>query len=132
MIQIPGCSALRTVDYRLEFPNASCPPTTPPPAPIRLIVETGSTAFDAMIAAADRNRAYNFKTSYFGDSGFFIDSVSGTASTSKCFWFFFYTIPGVQQPIPSQLGVSNVVVPGDGFGVILSYQSLSGSPGPMD
>ena len=73
-----------------------------------------------MIAAADANESYNFKTSYFGNSGFFIDAVNGTANTASCFWFFYYQIPGL-SPVSSKLGVSNVVVPGYGFAVILRY-----------
>ena len=123
-IQIPGCYTLRmNINYRLEFPHGkSCLPTSTPPSGIRLMVETGSTALDVMITAADLNRSYNFETSYFGDIGFAIDAVNGTASTSKCFWFFYYQFPGQSKPVKSQLGVSNVVVPGDGSTIILRYQ----------
>ena len=73
-----------------------------------------------MTQAADRNRFYNFKTTYFGDIGFSINAINGTASQNPCFWFFDYIIPGL--PVQrSQFGVSNVVVPGDGFIIILKY-----------
>ena len=77
-----------------------------------------------MIAAADRNRDYNFQTTYFGDSGFFIDAINGTANQNPCFWFFDYIIPGL--PVQrSQFGVSNVVVPGDRFSIILSFMNFN-------
>ena len=119
-LQIPSCDAWRNVQFRLEFPDLTCPPVNTPPERINLIVETGSTVFDVMIAAADRNRDYNFKTTYFGDSGFFIDAINGTASQAPCYWFFDYVIPGLEVQ-RSQFGVSNVVVPGDGFSIIFKY-----------
>ena len=112
---------MRFVEYRLEFPNPNCSPANTPPDPTIVIVETGATVFDVMIAAADVDNSYDFTTSYFGDSGFFIDAVNGTANAAPCFWFFFYQIPGLPVTL-SQLGVSNVVVPGSGFTVILRYQ----------
>ena len=113
---------MRVVQYRLKFPNkANCPPANTPPAPITVLVETGATVFDVMIAAADANDSYDFTASYFGDSGFFINAVNGTANAFPCFWFFFYRIPGLPET-QSPLGVSNVVVPGSGFSVILRYQ----------
>ena len=75
---------------------------------------------DVMIAAADRNREYNFKSTYFGDSGFFIDAINGTANQDPCYWFFDYIIPGLPAQ-RSQFGVSNVVVPGDRFSIIFRY-----------
>ena len=119
--QIPGCSGFRGVLYRLEFPDSACPPTNTPPAQLGLLVETGTTAFDVMIAGADKNRSYNFKSTYLRDSGFVIDAVNGTPRTSECSWVFYYQFP-LRQPIKSQLGVSNVVIPGHGFKVILRYQ----------
>jgi hypothetical protein len=86
-----------------------------------VLVETGATAFDVMIAAADASGDYDFTTSYFGDSGFFIDAVNGTANASPCFWFFYYQISGLPETL-SPLGVSNVVIPGSGFTVILRFQ----------
>lgn len=122
--QISTCAAIRRVQYSLDFPDPSCPPTNTPPGEIRVRVETGSTVFDAMVAAADRNRDYNFQTTYFGDSGFFIDAINGTASQNPCFWFFYYVIPGLSEQ-KSQFGVSNVVVPGDNFSIILRYMDFN-------
>lgn len=81
-----------------------------------------------MIQAADRNRFYNFKTTYFGDSGFFVDAINGTASQDPCYWFFDYIIPGLSVQ-RSQFGVSNVIVPGDGFTIILVYTKFVSSEG---
>ena len=106
--------------FSLDFPDDSCPPTNTPPRRISVIVETGSTVLDVMIAAADRSRYFNFKSTYFGDSGFFIEAINGTANQDPCYWFFDYIIPGLSAQ-RSQFGVSNVVVPGDGFSVIFRY-----------
>ena len=86
-----------------------------------MLVETGATAFDVMIAAADSYNSYDFQTTYFGNTGFFVNAVNGTASVGSCFWFFYYQFPGLPVTL-SQLGVSNVVVPGNGFTVILRYR----------
>ena len=125
-LQIPYCAALREVNYNLTFPDRSCPATNTPPGLITVIVETGSTALDVMIAAADKDSSYNFKSTYYGNSGYFIDAVNGTENKDPCYWFFYYIIPGL-SPQRSQFGVSNVVVPGNGFTVILSYMSYSPS-----
>ena len=120
MFQIPTCYTWRNAQFSLDFPDASCPSTNTPPGPISVIVETGSTVLDVMIAAADRSRYFNFKSTYYGDTGFFIEAVNGTANSDPCYWFFDYVIPGL--PVQrSQFGVSNVVVPGDGFSVIFRY-----------
>ena len=77
-----------------------------------------------MIAAAESDNSYNFQTTYFGEIGFFIDAVNGTANKGACFWYFYYQIPGLPVTL-SQLGISNVVVPGTGFTVILRYRELT-------
>ena len=104
----------------LDFPDDSCPPTNTSPRRISVIVETGSTVLDAMIAAADRNSYFNFKSTYFGDSGFFIEAINGTANQDPCYWFFDYIFPGLSAQ-RSQFGVSNVVVPSGGFSVVFRY-----------
>ena len=86
-----------------------------------MFVESDATAFDVMIAAAESDNSYDFRTSFFGEIGFFIEAVNGTANMGACFWYFYYQIPG--RPVTlSDLGVSNVVVPGSGFTVILRYR----------
>ena len=75
---------------------------------------------DVMIAAADRNKYFNFKSSYYGDCCFFIDAINGTANQDPCYWFIDYIIPGLPTQ-SSRLAVSNVVVPGNEFSVIFRY-----------
>ena len=76
-----------------------------------------------MYAAADQDSKFNFKSSYFGDSGVFIDAIGGTASANPCFWLFYYDIPNVNEFL-SPLGVSNVIIPGE-WDIILRYSDTS-------
>ena len=124
-MQIPGCSALRTAHCRLEFPDsAKCPPTNPPPKEITVTVETGATAFDVMVAASDTDRSYNFTASYFGNIGFYIDAINGTANTETCFWYYFYQTRPPALPIESSSAGLAVGVTTNGFIVIFRYKSI--------
>ncbi len=113
------------MDYRLEFPDKeSCPPATtntPVPPQITVPVETGATALDVMIAAADANRDYDFTVYYFGNLGFFTYAVNGTVNVSPCYWFLYYQDPGLPETL-LPLGVSNFVVRSSKSTVILRYQ----------
>ena len=119
--------SLRLVKYRVEFsPYPMCTASSggmTNNATAKVIIETGGTALDVMIAAADKDRNFNFKSSYFGNSGYSIDSLAGIASSDPCYWFFYYKIPGLQET-KSSLGVSNVVIPGSGWTVILRYETF--------
>ena len=117
---------MRRVHYLLEFPNPNCPPANAPPAPITVLVETGATVHDVMIAAANVDNSYNFKTTYFGDNiiGFYTEAIGATANAPPCFWWFFFQMPGLPVTF-SPLGTTNVVVPGDEFTVIFRYQKAS-------
>ena len=119
--QVPAMYALRVANLTLDFPDQSdCKPESTPPGSILVQIETGNTALDVLVAAADNNSYYNFKTSYYGNAGFAIDAINGTASQNPCYWFFYYQIPGLPLQM-SQLGVSNVVVPGNRFAVVMRY-----------
>ena len=56
MFQIPTGYTLRNAQFSLDFPDPACSSTNTPPRPISVIVETGSTVLDVMIAAADKSR----------------------------------------------------------------------------
>ena len=117
--------ALRAANLALDFPDKSdCKPKSTPPANITVYIETGDTALDVLVAAADIDSDYNFKSSYYSNTGFAIDAINGTASQNPCYWFFYYQILGLSLQ-KSQLGVSNVVIPGNGFTIIMRYMKSS-------
>lgn len=122
--------SLRFVIYKVEFPKTSnCTASSGGVTKNAYVqLETGGTALDVMIAAADRDRSFNFKSSYFGNSGYFIDSIAGIASSNPCYWFFYYKIPGLPET-KSSLGVSNVVIPGNGWRIIMRYEEFKPDPG---
>ena len=119
-----GSCQLRNVKYRVEFADSeSCPITGVQPGSTVVRIEAGGTAFDVMQAAADKDRNFNFQTKYFGNIGFSVRDIGGTESvpSDNCFWFFYYIIPGVRGEIRSSLGVSNLIIPGDNWQIILRY-----------
>ena len=116
--------------YSVEFPDpANCSAAPPPggkgPGSTVVRIETGGTALDVMTAAADKNSDFNFVTTYFSDTGYFVNAVRGTPSTVpsgvNCYWGFYYTIPGVPGEIFSSVGVSDLIIPSDGWHIILRY-----------
>ena len=130
MQQIHFGKSLRFVKYRVEFPtNTNCTASSGElTKKANVKIETGETALDVMIAAADKDSNFNFKSTYFGNSGYFIDSIAGIASSDPCYWFFYYIIPGLPET-KSSLGVSNVVIPGSGWTIIMRYEEFLPDPG---
>ncbi len=129
VMQMGVAESLRVVKYLVQFPDAICPQQgaiSPGSAIVK--IETGGTALDVMIAAADKKSAFNFKSTYFGNSGYFITEIGGTANDvgTGCFWSFYYKIPGVPET-QSSLGVSSVVIPGNGWIVTLRYEQFQHS-----
>ena len=130
-MQIGIAESFRTVKYQVQFPDPICLQqggSLPSSTVVR--IGAGGTALDVMIAAADKRRALNFKSTYFGNSGYFITQIGGTANNASigtgCFWSFYYKIPGLDET-RSSLGVSNVVIPGDGWIVIWRYEQFQHS-----
>ena len=124
--------SLRFVRYRVEFSeNTMCTASsggTTNNATANVIIEPGGTALDVMTTAADKFSYFNFKSTYFGNSGYFIDTIAGIASSDPCYWFFYYKIPGLPET-KSSLGVSNVVIPGSGWTIIMRYENFLPDPG---
>ncbi len=129
-MQMGVAESFRSVKYLVQFPDAICPRQGARLPPSYVRIETGGTALDVMIAAADKNSALNFKSTYFGNSGYFITQIGDTANNAAigtgCFWSFYYTIPGLPET-QSSLGVSNVVIPGDNWIVTLRYEQFQHS-----
>ena len=129
-MQMGVVESFRIVKYLVQFPDAICPQQGANLPPSLARIETGGTALDVMIAAADRKSALNFKSTYFGNNGYFITQIGDTANNASigtgCFWSFYYKIPGLAET-RSSLGVSNVVIPGDGWSVIMRYEQFQHS-----
>ena len=104
---------LRSVRYTVEFPGVT------KHADVQIV--PGGTALDVMIAAADKDSSFNFKSTYYGNSGYFIDSIDKTSNEKPCYWSFYYEIPGLPET-KSPLGVSSVVIPGNGWHIIMRYE----------
>ena len=109
----------------MEFPD----PDTFPPAPdghgpgsIVVQIAKGGTAMDVMIAAADKDSKFKFQATYYGTRGYDVDAIRGTAKKGSGSWVFYYKISGVSKEIKSSLGVSNVVIPGENWEIIMRYE----------
>ena len=87
-------------------------------------IPTGGTALDVIIAAADKDSSFNFNSTYFGNVGFDIYSIAGTATTPSCYWSSYYVIPGGKGETSSSLGFSNIVIPGNKWEIILRYEKV--------
>ena len=120
-------NAGRKVKYRVEFPDPeNCPsaPDSHGPGSTEVQIERGSTALDVMSVAADKDSKFNFKSTYFGGSGYFVNAIGGTAKSASCFWAFYYKVAEIKDEKKSSLGVSNVVIPGDDWEVIMKFEQI--------
>ena len=69
-------------------------------------------------------KAYQFTATYFGSSlGYFIDKINGTGSlpAKSCFWLFYFRRPDGME-IPSPVGVTNYIIPGNGYTIVLRFE----------
>lgn len=73
--------SVRMVTYTVEFGDPkNCPGIkTNETMETHVSIETADTGLDVMIAAADKYSDFNFKSTYFGNTGFSIESIAGTA-----------------------------------------------------
>ena len=88
---------------------------------INVVIPTGGTALDALITAADTDSRFNFNSTYFGNIGYCVNAIAGTANSPTCAWDFYYTIPGIAEA-SSPLGFSSVVIPGNNWKITLRYE----------
>ena len=115
----------RRVVYGAKFPDTDkFPPALDGHSPASIIMQIakGGTAMDIMIAAADKDSKFNFWATYYGNMGYSIDAIRGAAKKGSGSWVFYYKIPGVSKEIKSFFGVSNVVIPGDNWEIIMRYE----------
>ena len=109
-----------TVEYRVEFPNATCSNATPP-FPLTLTTERFSNVLTVMERAADVGSSYRFSATYFSNTlGYSIDAISGVENNNSCFWLLYIQEP-YGFPKLSNLGVSNFFIPSNGFTVIWRF-----------
>ena len=109
-----------TVEYRVEFPDATCSNATPP-FPLNLTTERFSNVLTVMERAADVGSSYRFSATYFSNTlGYSIDAISGVENNNSCFWLLYIQEP-YGFPKLSNLGVSNFFIPSNGFTVIWRF-----------
>ena len=85
-------------------------------------IANGGTALDVMTAAADQDEKFNFQARYYGNTGYTIDAIGNNpASKGSSYWAFSYYNPKTEEETSSSFGVSNVVIPGNGWRVIMKY-----------
>ena len=112
-----------TVEYRVEFPDATCSNATPP-FPLNLTTERFSNVLTVMERAADVGSSYRFSATYFSNTlGYSIDAISGVASNNPCFWILYIQEPN-GSPTRANLGVSNFFIRRSGFTVIWRFESI--------
>lgn len=114
-----------SVTYNVEY-LASCS-AAPSPGPIDVsYLPLESTALTVMENAVF-NPAYKFKATYCGtNKGFFIDAINGTDNMpgSLCYWNFLVMTPTGAVTVPG-VGVSNYIVPDQGYTIIMEYGPVS-------
>ena len=85
-------------------------------------ISVGSVAQRVMELAADKNKAYRFTATYFDKTlGYEIDTINDVTSKKPYYWAFYYQSPG-KDPVKTNEGVTNFVIPEDGGTVILRYE----------
>lgn len=111
----------------IEFLDPVCSTATPP-EPAMVSIPTGSNVLAVMQRAVDNfGRDYRFSATYFGSElGFFIDTLSGTSSNveDNCFWIYYIDPPNGDE-FKANLGVSNYIVPADGYTITWRFMQVT-------
>ena len=84
-------------------------------------IAKGGTALDVMTAAADQNKKFNFQTTYTGNIGYDIVGIGDIKDGSDS-WSFNYILPGMLKVKESPLKVSNIIIPGNDWEIIMRYE----------
>ena len=101
-------------------------PTSSAPDPITVTISKNGSALDVMEASVDVSTYYRFSATYFGNTlGYSIDTINGTSSSDPCYWFFYVQEPGSPMPVLANLGVSNYLVPTDGYSIYMRYEKYN-------
>ena len=107
----------------MEYPDDGCS-SAPEPDPVTVTVPIKSRALIVMQEAASMNSNVRFSAKYFGSKlGYSIRKLNGTKSdlNESCFWFFYIQDPKGNE-FRSPLGVSNLVLRGNGYSIIYRFQ----------
>ena len=128
----PMCDVIPTpvfVEYAFQYPDMEkCPQSMMDINqfdPISVTIPTNGTAQNVLEASVGVGTAYRFTATYFGSTlGYFIDAINGTSSDNPCYWFFYYQAPGLPNPVLSNLGVSNFIIPTSGYSIFMRYEEF--------
>lgn len=116
------------VTFEIQYPDSTCTGgiSTVPPRPVTLNTTAGGVAQEVLERAVELGRSYRFAATYFGSElGYFVDAINGTRSNNPCFWFFLIQEPGsTGDLITAPLGISNYVIPGEGYSIVFQYKSF--------
>lgn len=120
-----------TVNYIIEYKDSKiCGQGLLPQAEVQVSIRTRSSALEVMEKAADIDPAYRFTVTYFTDKrGYITDAINGTTNNpaKNCSWDFVVGLPNGMQEYPD-VSVSNYIIPGQGYTVLMWFQNAALRP----
>ena len=108
----------------MEFPIPDNPPSYFQNVYTMVVqIAKGGTALDVMTAAADKDKKFNFTTTYKSNEGYHIDNIIGEDNTPRAgFWVFYYRNPTMSEIKKSSLKVSSLLIPGNDWEIVMKYE----------
>ena len=114
------------VSYVIDYQNQDvCGPGLVAPPQVDVKIPIQGSAQQVLEKSVDYGREYRFTATFFNHKlGYFVDAINGTSGNVKtnCFWLFYIRLPKKPKEFLPNVGVSNYVIPADGFTVIMRYQ----------